>query len=76
MTGQKIKEDLLKNPFIITDGVKYYCNNWRKLNKIPMRRKGSSLVVIKIKFEHHTTKKQKRRWKKKHCINPFDIVVN
>ena len=55
-------------PIIITDGKKHWRNNWRKLHKLSMRRKGSSLVVIKMKFEHNTTKKQKRRWRKKHLF--------
>lgn len=54
---------------------KYWCNNWRRRNKHPMRRKGSSLVNIEMKFEHKTTKKQKKRWSKKHTFNPLDIEI-
>ena len=40
---------------------KYWCNNWRKRNNLPMRRKGSSLIKLNMKFEHKTTKKQKKK---------------
>lgn len=55
------------------DVSRHWCNNWRKQNKLPMRRKGTSLLKIKMRFEHHTTKKQKKIWYKKHTFNPFDL---
>ena len=55
------------------DVSRYWCNNWRKQNKLPMRRRGTSLIRIKMRFEHHTTKKQKKRWYKRHTLNLFDL---
>lgn len=76
LIGSLLIEELKNNPLIVTDSKKYLCNNWRKLHKLPKRRKGSRIVVFKIKFEHNTTKKQKRRYKKKHYFNPNDITIN
>jgi hypothetical protein len=79
---EKEMENLLKSPegeIIILKDIpkgKYWCNNWRKINKLPMRRKGFSIKMIKMGFEHKTTKKQKRRWHKKHYFNPYNQLIH
>ncbi len=68
---QVVEEGLLSDSIKIDETSKLCCNNWRKRNKLPTRRKGSSIKIFKLSFEHYTTKKQKRRWKKKHLFKPI-----
>lgn len=61
---EKLPNSKLISVPITTDYSNYWDNNWRRLHKPPLRRKGFRIVKHKLKFEHKTTKKQKLRWRK------------